>query len=1238
MGGGITLIFSVLMMLFSSYSHAQYSCDSPINVECDIPGISDIHFSDQANTPLWFDFNACNKELILNFYAFDIQNDSSEHIGIDSISVYVNNGNCENPTLIQTFYSNHSLMNLDQGVEYLIKIYPIEDMQGEFNFSINIKSLIVNGCPTICKNLIINGDFEYTTIVPYPLNLVGGNPHSTLNYDAITFFGADKYTITAQVGIHPFTSYPSTGRTNDHTTGSSNFMYIDPPYLPDTILTVWQQDNIPVVATKEYVFSIWVKKLHGNISYWSPSADISIYIDGQQASIIHHVWHIEWQEICVEWTALHTGNISIELVTHDPSSGGHDFGIDDIAFGEKYFNFNFDIITPTKTCEDQDFDISITNIGGTPPYTYRWSNGATSNPITTQINTSTTFSVTVTDANGCTKTSSALIEPIMCCESADQDYTWTQETISLGGTYTDQLIHINGDVILDGEFTFEYCTFELAPYASLILDQGKKLFNNNQFVNCRDTVWKEIKILPCDSNVNFVYSNYILNSMNGIVNESSRPTKIIRNNFWNNYEQSIYISNWQNSSSNLEIRANTFDFNNSTIDPIYPYVGLRPKKGVSLFNNHMNGAFLNIGEGNSFSNLLWGIYSISSDVNVKNNNFTNIGVINTDPIPKAAIYAQGFKTIGTNSLIVGGSTQNTNSFTNCVNGVVVQNNNDCIISYNNFTNNNTGSAIRIQNMNGYSDGVIGFMFNNGLIEYNSINNFGNGIMATTNSPANIQIKYNNITGSTSQSNLSFGIRINGLKVVSENYLISNNTINHITYGIHANNTYLAKIRSNNVNSLQQHTNPNIPGCGIYVVGSDKAEIKDNKVVGIIIPANEHRTIGIHIENATRSNVTCNTLETLGSSFRATQLCNDSRVFNNFFENALRGITLRFNGNIGIQGSISEPSDNEWLPSLADWTSGRFPHYTYGSNGSACTLFVRQGPRTGINYYSPATDGINNATAFAVTNNANGPAYGCIGQIIIPTDPIDLNMAKALIDEQLSQPVYEEETFERAKSEYLHILPEDSLAMTDIDIQNFISNMYNEPKGILADVHQLIEQKEYIAARNLNNSFQALTIIEETEQTARSIQINLLKNDSISNNEVIILEQLAELCPFTHGQGVYIARALYTLIDPLYEFVNICETDPNFAPKKKQITEKEQQILIYPNPASDIVNFELKNIEIEGKAIVQISDVNGRIVLNKTTEIKLINTLDVSNLTNGCYSLKIILSTGQTFNEKICLTK
>ena len=121
-GGGITLIISVLMMLFSNYSHAQYTCDNPIQAECDNQNGLDWHFSNKGNTPLWFSFQACNEELEFSFYMYSNLNDSSAYLGIDSISVYENNGDCENPTLIQTFYSFQFLMNLDQGVDYLIKV------------------------------------------------------------------------------------------------------------------------------------------------------------------------------------------------------------------------------------------------------------------------------------------------------------------------------------------------------------------------------------------------------------------------------------------------------------------------------------------------------------------------------------------------------------------------------------------------------------------------------------------------------------------------------------------------------------------------------------------------------------------------------------------------------------------------------------------------------------------------------------------------------------------------------------------------------------------------------------------------------------------------------------------------------------------------------------------------------------------------------------------------------------
>jgi len=49
----------------------------------------------------------------------------------------------------------------------------------------------------------------------------------------------------------------------------------------------------------------------------------------------------------------------------------------------------------------------VTATGGVTPYTYSWSNGATTAAITNLI--AGTYNVTVTDANGCTSSSSAVV-------------------------------------------------------------------------------------------------------------------------------------------------------------------------------------------------------------------------------------------------------------------------------------------------------------------------------------------------------------------------------------------------------------------------------------------------------------------------------------------------------------------------------------------------------------------------------------------------------------------------------------------------------------------------------------------------------------------------------------------------------------------------------------------------------------------------------------------------------------
>lgn len=64
--------------------------------------------------------------------------------------------------------------------------------------------------------------------------------------------------------------------------------------------------------------------------------------------------------------------------------------------------------------------------------------------------------------------------------------------------------------------------------------------------------------------------------------------------------------------------------------------------------------------------------------------------------------------------------------------------------------------------------------------------------------------------------------------------------------------------------------------------------------------------------------------------------------------------------------------------------------------------------------------------------------------------------------------------------------------------------------------------------------------------------------------------------------------------------------------------EELSFSIYPNPASNTINLQLKNSDLMDYSTIHILDVNGRIVLNTLFS----NEINVQQLDNGVYFIKI----------------
>jgi hypothetical protein len=189
--------------------------------------------------------------------------------------------------------------------------------------------------------------------------------------------------------------------------------------------------------------------------------------------------------------------------------------------------------------------------------------------------------------------------------------------------------------------------------------------------------------------------------------------------------------------------------------------------------------------------------------------------------------------------------------------------------------------------------------------------------------------------------------------------------------------------------------------------------------------------------------------------------------------------------------------------------------------------------------------------------------------------------------------------------------EDALAMNDADAQSYIEAQ-TMLDGLAESIQVLLEQKqaEYLlivaeskdrmAIAELDNS----SFIPEKEIHMVSQMVNqIYHQNQLSENNVYSEEQastlllLSGLCPLVSGEGVFQARAMYAMIDPVISFNDelICgNLGMNMRIMKEPLISPEIQLQLTPNPG----NGEVYVSKHTGVGFLLVRDIVGQEVMER----------------------------------------
>ncbi|MCL5991783.1 MAG: hypothetical protein M1419_06735, partial [Bacteroidetes bacterium] len=206
-----------------------------------------------------------------------------------------------------------------------------------------------------------------------------------------------NYTITSD----PYAIYDVLSPCADHTPGIDSLMMVINGFVFSGYV-VWGDSILNVLPNNDYIFSFWAQ----SCIYRNP-ARLEVYINGKKLPDMMYLTDTvcKWYYQELVWNSGMNKIAVITIIDTNLEASGNDFAIDDLSF-RAICSVQADAGPDVTICEGETTHIGNLPPNGIPPFQYVWQpatglNDPTIASPTVNVNTSSTFNVTVTDSLGC---------------------------------------------------------------------------------------------------------------------------------------------------------------------------------------------------------------------------------------------------------------------------------------------------------------------------------------------------------------------------------------------------------------------------------------------------------------------------------------------------------------------------------------------------------------------------------------------------------------------------------------------------------------------------------------------------------------------------------------------------------------------------------------------------------------------------------------------------------------------